>query len=88
MTASFGSLVLFLERDNFRLAEEREDFRCLRLAMARDCTPIVGRIESDLDYDKSQLLRAYSMTGDFLAAKRRYDPPEVFYNEFYARFAN
>ena len=56
--------------------------------MARDCTPIVGRIESDLDYDKSQLLRAYSMTGDFLAAKRRYDPSEVFYNEFYARFAN
>jgi decaprenylphospho-beta-D-ribofuranose 2-oxidase len=41
-----------------------------------------------LDYDKSQLLRGYPMTGEFLAAKRRYDPTELFYNEFYAKYSH
>ena len=41
-----------------------------------------------LDYDKSQLLRAYPAIDEFLAAKRRYDPSEVFYNEFYARYSH
>jgi decaprenylphospho-beta-D-ribofuranose 2-oxidase len=41
-----------------------------------------------LDYDKSQLLRAYPMTTEFIAAKRRYDPSEVFYNEFYVRYSH
>jgi FAD/FMN-containing dehydrogenase len=40
-----------------------------------------------LDYDKSQLLRSYPMTGGFFAAKRRYDPSEVFCNEFYSRYS-
>jgi FAD/FMN-containing dehydrogenase len=41
-----------------------------------------------LDYDRSQLLRAYPMTGEFFAAKRRYDPSEVFYSELYARYSH
>jgi decaprenylphospho-beta-D-ribofuranose 2-oxidase len=41
-----------------------------------------------LDYDKSQLLRAYPMASEFLAAKKRYDPSEVFYNEFYSRYSH
>jgi decaprenylphospho-beta-D-ribofuranose 2-oxidase len=41
-----------------------------------------------LDYDKPQLLRAYPMIGEFFAAKRRYDPSELFYSEFYARYSN
>jgi decaprenylphospho-beta-D-ribofuranose 2-oxidase len=40
-----------------------------------------------LDYDKSQLLRSYPMTDAFFGAKRRYDPSEVFYNEFYSRYS-
>ncbi len=41
-----------------------------------------------LDYDRSQLLRAYPMTGEFFAAKKRYDPLEVFYSELYARYSH
>jgi FAD/FMN-containing dehydrogenase len=41
-----------------------------------------------LDYDRSQLLRAYPMTSEFFAAKRRYDPSEVFYSELYARYSH
>ena len=40
-----------------------------------------------LDYDKSQLLRSYPMISEFFAAKRRYDPVEVFSNEFYSRYS-
>jgi decaprenylphospho-beta-D-ribofuranose 2-oxidase len=41
-----------------------------------------------LDYDRFQLLRAYPMTDEFFAAKRRFDPSEVFYSEFYARYSH
>jgi FAD/FMN-containing dehydrogenase len=40
-----------------------------------------------LDYDKSQLIGAYSMAIDFFAAKKRYDPQELFMNEFYSKYA-
>jgi decaprenylphospho-beta-D-ribofuranose 2-oxidase len=35
-----------------------------------------------LDYDKSQLLRAYPMANEFFAAKSRYGPSERFFNDF------
>jgi hypothetical protein len=41
-----------------------------------------------LDYDKTQLSRAYPMVNDFLAAKRRYDPSELFVSEFYERYSH
>jgi FAD/FMN-containing dehydrogenase len=41
-----------------------------------------------LDYDRSQLTRAYPMANAFFAAKRRYDPSAVFLNEFYSRYSN
>jgi decaprenylphospho-beta-D-ribofuranose 2-oxidase len=41
-----------------------------------------------LDYDESQLLRAYPMTNQFFAAKKRYDPSELFFNEFYVRYSH
>ncbi len=40
-----------------------------------------------LAYDKGELALAYPMIGDFFAAKRKYDPKEVFYNEFYGHYA-
>jgi hypothetical protein len=46
-TASLGSLVGLGERGRvaLRFVDGRDDFRCLRLAMARDCTPIAIKIE-------------------------------------------
>ena len=41
-----------------------------------------------LDYDKSELTRAYPMLGKFFAAKRKYDPSEVFSNKFYSRYSD
>jgi len=41
-----------------------------------------------LDYDKSQLSRAYPMVGEFFAAKRKYDPSEVFSSKFYSRYSD
>lgn len=41
-----------------------------------------------LDYDKSQLSRAYPMVGEFFAAKKKYDPSEVFSNKFYSRYSD
>jgi decaprenylphospho-beta-D-ribofuranose 2-oxidase len=41
-----------------------------------------------LDYDESQLLRAYPMTNEFFAAKKRYDPSSRFSNEFYLKYAH
>ena len=40
-----------------------------------------------LDYDKSQLSRAYPMVGEFFTAKKRYDPSEVFSSKFYSRYS-
>jgi decaprenylphospho-beta-D-ribofuranose 2-oxidase len=66
--------------DSSRMTREIID-----LALGHDGTFYLPYV---LDYDKSQLLRAYPMTGEFLVAKRRYDPSEVFYNEFYARYSH
>jgi decaprenylphospho-beta-D-ribofuranose 2-oxidase len=66
--------------DSSRMTREIID-----LALAHDGTFYLPYV---LDYDKSQLLRAYPMTGEFLAAQRRYDPSEVFNNEFYARYSH
>lgn len=41
-----------------------------------------------LNYGKSQLTRAYPVTSELLAAKRRYDPAGIFYNDFYARYSH
>jgi decaprenylphospho-beta-D-ribofuranose 2-oxidase len=41
-----------------------------------------------LDYDESQLLRAYPMANQFFAAKKRFDPSERFSNEFYAKYSH
>jgi decaprenylphospho-beta-D-ribofuranose 2-oxidase len=41
-----------------------------------------------LAYDKLELQRTYPMIEEFFAAKRKYDPNEVFYNDFYARYAH
>jgi FAD/FMN-containing dehydrogenase len=41
-----------------------------------------------LDYDESQLLRAYPTANEFFAAKRRYDPSERFMNDFYAKYSH
>jgi FAD/FMN-containing dehydrogenase len=41
-----------------------------------------------LDYDKSQLSRGYPMASAFFAAKKRYDPSEVFLNQFYSKYSN
>lgn len=41
-----------------------------------------------LAYDKAELAGAYPMIGEFFAAKKKYDPREVFYSEFYARYAH
>ncbi len=40
-----------------------------------------------LDYDKSQLFRAYPMADKFFAAKRRYDPSGLFSNEFDSKYS-
>ncbi len=66
--------------DSSRMTREIID-----LALSHDGTFYLPYV---LDYDKSQLLGAYPMTGKFLAAKRRYDPSEVFNNEFYARYSH
>jgi decaprenylphospho-beta-D-ribofuranose 2-oxidase len=41
-----------------------------------------------LDYDKSQLSRAYPMAAAFFAAKKKYDPTELFFSQFYSKYAN
>lgn len=41
-----------------------------------------------LDYDSTQLIRAYPMISEFFALKKRYDPMERFSNEFYAKYSN
>jgi len=41
-----------------------------------------------LAYDKLELQHAYPMIEEFFAAKKKYDPNEVFYNDFYARYAH
>jgi decaprenylphospho-beta-D-ribofuranose 2-oxidase len=41
-----------------------------------------------LDYDKSQLIGAYPMADDFFAAKKRYDPRELFFSEFYSKYSH
>lgn len=38
-------------------------------------------------YDAAQLKQSYPMIGDFFAAKRRYDPDEMFVNSWYLRYA-
>jgi decaprenylphospho-beta-D-ribofuranose 2-oxidase len=41
-----------------------------------------------LDFDKSELNRAYPMVNEFLAAKKRYDPHEEFSSDFYAKYSH
>lgn len=41
-----------------------------------------------LDYKRPELQAAYPMIEEFFTAKRKYDPREVFYSEFYARYAH
>jgi decaprenylphospho-beta-D-ribofuranose 2-oxidase len=41
-----------------------------------------------LDYTRSQLLLAYPIATQFFAAKRRYDPAEVFENDFYMKYGH
>jgi FAD/FMN-containing dehydrogenase len=41
-----------------------------------------------LAYDKAELAGGYPMIGEFFSAKRKYDPQEIFYNDFYARYAH
>ena len=40
-----------------------------------------------LHYSAEQLRRSYPQIGEFLAAKRRYDPQEVLTNTFYRTYA-
>lgn len=40
-----------------------------------------------LHYTADQLQRSYPMIADFFAAKRRYDPEEIFFNTFYDKYA-
>jgi FAD/FMN-containing dehydrogenase len=65
--------------DSSRITREIID-----LALRQDGTFYLPHV---LDYDQPQLLRMYPMIGEFFAAKRGYDPSEVFYNEFYARYS-
>jgi decaprenylphospho-beta-D-ribofuranose 2-oxidase len=41
-----------------------------------------------LDFDKSELNRAYPMTNDLFAAKKRYDPSEEFTSDFYSKYSH
>jgi decaprenylphospho-beta-D-ribofuranose 2-oxidase len=41
-----------------------------------------------LAYNRSELGGAYPMISEFFAAKKKYDQREVFYSEFYARYAH
>jgi decaprenylphospho-beta-D-ribofuranose 2-oxidase len=41
-----------------------------------------------LDYDKSQLVGAYPMGNDFFIAKKRFDPSELFFSDFYSKYAH
>lgn len=41
-----------------------------------------------LAYDRLELRRSYPMIEEFFAAKRKYDPNEVFCNDLYARYAH
>jgi decaprenylphospho-beta-D-ribofuranose 2-oxidase len=41
-----------------------------------------------LDYDRAELLAAYPSMDDFLAAKKRYDPRELFMNDFYGKYSH
>jgi len=41
-----------------------------------------------LDYDKYQLSRGYPMASVFFVAKKRYDPSEVFVNQFYSKYSH
>ena len=41
-----------------------------------------------LYYSRDQLQRSYPQINDFFAAKRRYDPTELFTNTFYQKYAS
>ena len=41
-----------------------------------------------LYYSRDQLQRSYPQIGDFFAAKRKYDPAELFTNTFYQKYAS
>ena len=41
-----------------------------------------------LHYSREQLQRSYPQIGDFFAAKRKYDPSELFTNTFYQKYAS
>jgi len=41
-----------------------------------------------LYYSKDQLQRSYPQINDFFAAKRKYDPSELFTNTFYQKYAS
>jgi decaprenylphospho-beta-D-ribofuranose 2-oxidase len=41
-----------------------------------------------LTYNRSELAAAYPIIEEFFAAKKKYDPQEVFYSEFYAHYAH
>lgn len=41
-----------------------------------------------LDYDKSQLSRAYPMVREFFAAKKKYDPSQVFSSKLHSRYSD
>jgi FAD/FMN-containing dehydrogenase len=40
-----------------------------------------------LDFTKAELFRGYPMAGEFFAAKKRYDPSEMFFSEFYSQYS-
>jgi hypothetical protein len=41
-----------------------------------------------LCYSRDQLQRSYPQINDFFAAKRKYDPAELFTNTFYQKYAS
>jgi hypothetical protein len=41
-----------------------------------------------LHYSKEQLQQSYPQISDFFAAKRKYDPGELFTNTFYQKYAS
>ena len=81
------SLVLYInqttdDEGNRRMKKATEELTDLTIAHK-------GRffLPYQLYYSRDQLQRSYPQINDFFAAKRRYDPGEVFTNTFYQKYA-
>ena len=82
------SLVLYInqttdDEGNRRMKKATEELIDLTIAHK-------GRffLPYQLYYSRDQLQRSYPQINDFFAAKRKYDPAELFTNTFYQKYAS